>query len=200
MCFSLAVSDQKDIVFVFGSSETEKLETAKDMAMKIIDMTPAKGTRFAIVQYGQSGMVISEFVESKPVILERIRGRVKYVRGSNVHSGLVEADILLQNAGRPNANQKVILFTSGSTSSSRTRLQNIGDSLRDKNVKIIVVTVGDNVDPKVTGTAGTNKDIVNVQPSDDQEEKAKKVTENVLKGEFEQIFLIEILQYGMILQ
>ena len=152
--------------------------------MKIIDMIPAKGTRVAIVQYGQTGMVKSEFIQSsdKPVILERIRGRVKYVRGSNVHSGMSEAENLLQNAGRPDAKQKIVLFTSGPASSSGTQLRNVGNSLRNKNVKVIVVTVGDNVDRRVVDIAGTDEDVVNVLPTDDEEDKTKVVTENILKG------------------
>ena len=184
--FCIAATSQKtDVVLVLGASDPEKLETTKNLAMKIIDMIPTKDTRFAIVQYGQSGMVISEFIQSdnKPVILERIRGRVKYVSGSNVHSGILEADRLLQNAGRPDAKQKIVLFTSGPASSSRTQLKNVGNSLRDKDVKVIVVTVGDDVDSRVIGTAGTDEDVVNVLPTEDEEDKAKVVIENVLKGE-----------------
>ena len=183
--FCIAATSQKtDVVLVLGASDPEKLETTKNLAMKIIDMIPTKDTRFAIVQYGQSGMVISEFIQSdnKPVILERIRGRVKYVSGSNVHSGILEADRLLQNAGRPDAKQKIVLFTSGPASSSRTQLKNVGNSLRDKDVKVIVVTVGHDVDSRVIGTAGTDEDVVNVLPTEDEEDKAKVVIENVLKG------------------
>ena len=177
--------EKADIVLVLGASDPAKLETTKNLAMKIIDMIPTKDTRFAIVQYGQSGMVISEFLqfENKPVVLERIRGRVKYVKGSNVHSGMLQANILLQNAGRPDAKQKIVLFTSGPASSSGMQLQNVGNSLRDKDVKVIVVTVGDNVDPRVISTAGTDDDVVNVLPTDDEEDKAKVITEIVLKGE-----------------
>ena len=76
--FCIGVTAQKaDIVLVLGASDEDKLETAKNLATKIIDMIPTKDTRFAIVQYWQFGMVISEFIQSdnKPVILERIRGR-----------------------------------------------------------------------------------------------------------------------------
>ena len=147
-------------------------------------MIPTKDTRFAIVQYWQFGMVISEFIQSdnKPVILERIRGRVKYIKGSNVQSGLLEADNLLRNTGRPDAEQKIVLFTSGRASSTRTQLKNVGNSLRDKNVKVIVVTVGDDVDSRVTDTAGTDEDVVSVLPTDDEEQEAKKAVENLLKG------------------
>jgi hypothetical protein len=152
--------------------------------MKIVDMIPVKGSRFAIVQYGQSGMVLSQFIPSdnKPAILERIRGRVRYVRGSNVHSGMSVAENLLQIAGRPDAKQKIVLFTSGPASSSGTQLRNVGNSLRDKNVKVIVVTVGDNVDRRVVDTAGTDEDVANVLPADDEDDKAKVVTVIVLKG------------------
>lgn len=183
--FCIGVISQKaDIVLVLGASDPEKLETTKNLATKIIDMIPSKDTRFAIVQYWQYGMVISEFIQSdnKPVVLERIRGRVKYIKGSNVHSGLLEADNLLQNAGRPDAQQKIVLFTSGRAINTRTQLKNVGNSLRDKNVKVIVVTVGDDVDSRVTGTAGTEEDVVSVLPSDDEEQQAKKATENLLKG------------------
>ena len=147
-------------------------------------MIPTKDTRFAIVQYWQFGMVISEFIQSdnKPVILERVRGRVKYIKGSNVQSGLLEADSLLRNTGRPDAEQKIVLFTSGRASSTRTQLKNVGNSLRDKNVKVIVVTVGDDVDSRVTDTAGTDEDVVSVLPTDDEEQEAKKAVENLLKG------------------
>ena len=182
---SVGVTARKaDIVLVLGASDPEKLETTKNLAMKIVDMTPTKGTRFAIVQYSQFGKVLSEFIQSdnKPTILERIRGRVKYIKGSNVNSGLQEAGSLLENAGRPDAQQKIVLFTSGRASSSRTQLINVGNALRNKNVKVVVITVGDDVDSRVTGTAGTEEDVVSVSPSEKEEEEAKKATENLLKG------------------
>lgn len=162
------------------------LETTKNLAIKVIDTIPSKDARYAVVQYGQFGMVISEFIQSdnKPVVLERIRGRVNYIKGSNVNSGLLEADSLLQNSGRPDAKQKIVLFTSGPASSSTAQLKNIGNAFRNKDVKVIVVTVGDNVDQRVVNTAGTDKDVVNISPTDDDEEdKAKEVTEIILKGE-----------------
>lgn len=147
-------------------------------------MIPTKDTRFAVVQYGSSAMVISEFLHSgeKPVLFERIRGRVKYVRGSNVNSGMLQAESLLQNSGRSDAKEKIVLFTSGPASSGTSQLRNIGESLRDKNVKVVVVTVGNNIDQRVVSTAGTDSDVVNVFPSDDEDNKVKAITQVVLKG------------------
>ena len=71
-------------------------------------------------------------------------------------------------------------------------MKNVGNSLRDKNVKVIVVTVGDDVDSRVTDTAGTDEDVVSVLPTDDEEQEAKKAVENILKGRFKVVFWEEL--------
>lgn len=170
---------------MLGASDPTSMEMTKSLAMKVVHMTPMKDSRFAIVQYDETGKLVSEFVQSddKPVVLERIRSRVKYAQGSNVVSGMLAATSVLKNSGRPDAKRKIILFTSGRATSTDMQLQSYGDSLRDQDVKVIVVAVGDDVDPRVTKTAGTDEDVVQILPLDDTDVKARETIEIVLKGE-----------------
>lgn len=173
-----------DIVFVLGASDRKKMETAKNLATKIVDLVHINNSRFAIVRYEQTSTLVSGFANSdnKPTLMEKIRRVVWNNRGTGVDRGIMQGQDLLKRTGRDDAKQLIVVFASGRASASESQLRNLGNKLRSENVKVIVVTIGDDVEQKVKVVAGTGDDEVDVDSTKDDDTNSKMVTKKIFKG------------------
>ena len=146
--------------------------------------TPA--TKFAIIQYENSAAIrrsLNDYTNPETFIATL---NSLFWRGdaTNVQSGMEKAKMLFEKEGRPKARKILVVFSDGKLPTNIEDIERFKKPLDEQHVKIITVTVGDNVDEDKFDKLSSKNETI--KHDDDQEAKdtTDKIQEEILKGVF----------------
>lgn len=178
-----------DIVFLIGASNpggTRHILNEKRLIEEIVQRNSTPTTRYAIIQYENTATIrrsLNDYTNTESFIdiLDKL-----YWRGdaTNLESGLAKVKMLFEKEGKPNARKILVVISDGKLPVDVEDIARLKKPLEEQEVKIISVTVGDNVDEDTfTELSSKNKTI---RHDDERKSKdtADKIDEEILKGLF----------------
>ena len=171
-----------DIVFVLGSRQpnaSELFTTEKRIAEIMINEPKTADTIYSIVQYGRKATIQVHFDSSRPDqdTLTVLKSLSWFEEGTGLQDGIKTAGEVHRREGRLNAKKVIVVFSSGPVAPSEKEMKEVVDPLEKKGVKVISVTLGDIVDPKLNVIKKVLK------PQKDQADPYGPVKEETFKGE-----------------
>lgn len=102
------------------------------------------GTKIGIINYGSRAEVVSPITDDKYTLIKELK-KVELIRGNQqLHLALKEANSF-PNLRQERTSSQIVLFTFGESSSDgQQSMENLAENLKDQDIKIIVVAVGEN--------------------------------------------------------
>ena len=102
------------------------------------------GTKIGIINYGSRAEVVSPITDDKYTLIKELK-KVELIRGNQqLHLALKEANSF-SNLRQERTSSQIVLFTFGESSSDgQQSMENLAENLKDQDIKIIVVAVGEN--------------------------------------------------------
>jgi vacuolar-type H+-ATPase subunit F/Vma7 len=174
-----------DVIFVVGSSNLQSFLVYRDLILTTLQSPQTADTKYGVITYSSSPTVflrLKDFV-SKENVVDRLRNIPWQGSGSDLEGALRKADEVFTNEGRLQARKVLLVYGDGRFSASLDNLTEARESLEEKNIKIIPVTVTDNeeIRKKLDEVATTDEDTVIVDP-EKPEKSTDDINERTLKG------------------
>ena len=176
-----------DVVFLLGASNPGArlhLSNAKQLVEEIVQRNNTPVSRFAIVQYENTANVRSSLNEYTNIQTFIDSLNSLYWRGdaSDLQSGLEKVQKLFENEGRPKARKILVIFSDGKIPISVEDIETSKKPLEEKGVKIISVTVGDNVDEDKLNALASKNETIQHRDENERDDTADKIRQEILKG------------------
>ena len=173
-----------DVMFVMGSAEpnSEKMWMKEKFIVKDIVEKPTNDfVKYGVVQFDKSGSVkipLGEYTDEN-----ELKGQVDKLplkNGKALDEGIKSAGEEFDKNGRPKARKIMVVFIDGNDDSTKDQLDKVAKPLKKKNVKIIPVVLGENVDEeKLKPLLPKEK---KPKKGKDPRKLAEEVAEEVFKG------------------
>lgn len=182
-----------DICFAFGTSDSNGAETYKKMQEAVRNIIEKyKGydqIHYSILPFGTNPGFVTAFgeeVDNLDKLIENVMSISRPPGQLDVIKALERAEKLFDAAPpRPRAKKFLVVFVGSKSRNELEMLKKAAKPLEDKNIKVIVVAVGKEADPKELIKVVPNKG--NLIKGDKSYEDPKKlgdeVMDVVLKGE-----------------
>ena len=176
-----------DIVFLMGASNPggqRHISNEKRLVEEILQRNNTPNSRFAIVQYENTATVRSSLNEytNTETFIDSLN--LLYWRGdaTDLPSGLEKVKMLFEKEGRPRARKIIVIFSDGKLPSSVENIVASKKPLEDKGIKIISVTVGDNVDEDKLNALASKNETIRHDDERKPKDTADKIKEDIVKG------------------
>ena len=140
-----------DIIFVMGSANPKARDTfngEKQIVINLIKTPKDSIAKYGIVQFGEDAetKVPLGSDDDEEKLIESVKILSWKEEGKSLDKGLEKAAMEFEENGRPTARKVLIVFVDGKDNSDKEDLAEKTRSLKNKNVKIIPVVLGDVVD------------------------------------------------------
>ena len=133
-----------------GSAEPNSEETLgkeKLIVDDIIGKPKDAFVEYGVVQFDRVGsVVVSLGAYKNEDDLQDLVNKLPLKEGKGLHNGIKIAGDEFEKNGRSKSRKVMVVFIDGNDDSTEEKLKNITEPLKKKNVKIIPVVLGDNVD------------------------------------------------------
>ena len=176
-----------DVVFLLGASNPDgkqHLSNAKQLVEEIVQRNNTPVSRFAIVQYENTANVRSSLNEYTNIqtFIDSLNSLSWRGDTSDLQSGLEKVRKLFENEGRPEARKILVIFSDGKIPISVENIETSKKPLEEKRVKIISVTVGDNVDEDKLNALASKNETIQHKDENERDDTADKIQQEILKG------------------
>ena len=176
-----------DVVFLMGASNpsgNRHFLNEKRLVEEIVQRNSTPATRFAIIQYDYSAAIrrsLNDYTNPETFIVTL---NSLYWRGdaTNMQSGIEEAKVLFEKEGRPKARKILVVFSDGTLPANVEEIKRFKKPLGEQQVKIISVTVGDNVDEDKFNELSSKNDTIKHDDQEEPKDTGDKIEEEILKG------------------
>lgn len=174
-------------MFLMGASNPagqRHISNEKRLVEEIVQRNNTPDTRFAIVQYENTATVrssLDEYTNTETFIYSL---NSLYWRGdaTNLPSGLEKVKILFEKEGRPRARKILVILSDGKFPSSVQNIVTSKKPLEEKGIKIIYVTVGDDVDEDKLNALASKNETIRHDDEKEPKDTADKIEEDIFKG------------------
>lgn len=139
-----------DLIFVMGSADPNGKETLtkeKIIVNDVIEKPKDAFVKYGVVQFDKTGLVkvpLGDYEDEKELSEEVKKMPVK--EGKALDEGIKSAGEEFEKNGRPKSRKVMVVFIDGNDDSSKEKLKKVAEPLKKKNVKIIPVVLGENVE------------------------------------------------------
>lgn len=179
-----------DLGFAFTAASTNADETfslMKDTMKYIVDTHGQKRLHFAFIVFGDSPTTLLNFDRSVPSDAELLRTieRIRRSAGNpDMAKGLEEAkSAFLKSGSRPDADKVLVLMVDRKSVNSQSELENKAKGLQDRDIKVIPVLVGSEVDPGEGAALTPNKgDVIKARRNTKPQNIGQQIIQVALKG------------------
>ena len=172
---------------MMGSANPKARDTfneEKQIVINLIETPKDTITKYGIVQFGKEA-------ETKIPLggddeEEKLKEHVKILlwkeEGKSLDKGIKEAAMEFEKNGRPTARKVLIVFVDGNDDSDKEDLAEVTRPLKNKNVEIIPVVMGDVNEDKITELIPKNK---KPKKGKDSKELSELIAEEALNGNWQ---------------
>ena len=139
-----------DVIFVMGSSDPDgkaTLTKEKILVNDMIEKPKDAFVKYGVVELDKNGTVrvpLGEYQDDKE-LKENVK-KLPFKERKSLDEGIKSAGKEFDKNGRPKARKIMIVFIDGNDDSTKDQLEKVSKPLKKKNVKIIPVVMGENVD------------------------------------------------------
>ena len=173
-----------DVIFVMGSAEPnieETLAKEKLIVNDIIGKPNNAFVKYGVVQFEMDGSVkvpLGDYKDENE-LNDRVN-KLPLKEGKALDEGIKSAGEEFEKNGRPKARKVMVVFIDGNDDSTEDKLKKVAEPLKKKNIKIIPVILGENVDEeKLKPLLPKRK---KPKKGKDPKKLGEEVAEEVLKG------------------
>lgn len=188
LCIFLGTKPNEiDVVFLLGASNPggkQHILNEQRLVEEIVQRNNTPASRFAIVLYEDTATVqqsLNEYANAKTFI-DILKSLNWKNEGANLNSGLAKVKMLFEKEGRPKARKTLVVFSDGQFATEIEGIKKLKKPLVDQGVKIIPVTVGDNVDEDKFNELSSKNQTLRHDDSEDPKNTADKIQEELMKG------------------
>ena len=175
-----------DVIFVLGSSGlrgSDDLETQKKTVEKFINTQKITDAIYGLIYYGKVPEVVLSLKEKSRD--QKLRDTMKHVswkeEGKSLPEALEKANDMFKKEGRPFSRKVLIFFTN---EDPERPLDNSSKILKDNDVKVIPVAVGDDIVPDILRKSNPKNLVIVVDKQGKPEEGKPTIEEEALNGNF----------------
>lgn len=173
-----------DVIFVMGSAKPQakdKFDEEKEIVINLIKTPKDANVKYGVVQFGEKAETKiplgSEDDERK---LEKFVQILQWQEeGKSLDKGIKKAAMEFEISGRPNARKVLVIFVDGNDDSSKEDLAQVTRPLKNNDVEIIPVLVGDVDEDKIKVVVPKNKKPIKGK---DPKELSELVAEEAFNG------------------
>lgn len=139
-----------DLIFVMGSADPNGKETLTKEKIIVNDMIEKPKdafVKYGVVQFDKTGSVkvpLGDYEDEKE-LSEKVK-KMSVKEGKALDEGIKSAGEEFEKNGRPKSRKVMVVFIDGNDDSSKEKLKKVAEPLKKKNVKIIPVVLGENVE------------------------------------------------------
>lgn len=139
-----------DLIFVMGSADPNGKETLtkeKMIVNDVIEKPKDAFVKYGVVQFDKTGLVkvpLGDYEDEKD-LSEKVK-KMPVKEGKALDEGIKSAGEEFEKNGRPKSRKVMVVFIDGNDDSSKEKLKKVAKPLKKKNVKIIPVVLGENVE------------------------------------------------------
>ena len=171
-----------DVIVVMGSSSGENFEKEKKTVLQAIQEDTNSDVIYGLIQYGKNAKVQMSLKErmNKDAFKRFLPSLSWSEVGEALSEGLELANVTFAEHGRDNARRIVLVFSDKPWDDS-TAVDHVGTKLRESDVKIVTISVGDKSDDEKLSELGRRRPL-KVDEDNDPEKTGKKVAEEIMKG------------------
>lgn len=163
----------------------------KMVVKEVIETFGTKKLRYAVIIYGRTPTVEVTFNEQYPDVssLKRIVDSLpRKSGGPELHQALVQVRNLFGKS-RPKAHKVLVIVTDKRSSSSDQDIRKAVDDLERKNVKIITLGIGKEVDiPRLDKLSPKSNDTISAKGDEDPKKLGQEIVKKILGGTVELYF------------
>ena len=139
-----------DVIFVMGSANPNAMETfskEKEIVNNMVETPKDAFAHYGIVQFGKTGETKIPLGDhgNKKTLKERVK-KLPWKEGKSLDNGIKTAGKEFEDNGRPKARKVLVVFIDGNDDSTKDKLKKEAEPLKKKNIKIVPVILGENVD------------------------------------------------------
>ena len=123
-------------------------------------------TKIGIINYGSRAEVVSSITGDKNTLMKELK-KVELIRGNQqLHLALKEANTF-PNLRQERSSSQIVLFTFGERSSDgQQSTENVAQNLKDQDIKVIIVAVGENrKDENLENIASSKESVIYINNS-----------------------------------
>ena len=187
-----------DVIFVMGSSDPNGATTLtkeKKLVNDIIDKPKDGFVKYGVVELDPTGTVkvpLGDYRDEKE-LKENVK-KIPFKERNSLDEGIKSGGKEFDKNGRPKARKIMVVFIDGNDDSTKDQLDKVAKPLKKKNVKIIPVVLGENVDEeKLKPLLGKKK---KPKKEKDPRKLAEEVAEEIFNGKnYYCLYLIHFLRY-----
>ena len=173
-----------DVIFVMGSANPKARDTfneEKEIVVNLIDTPKDTLVQYGIVQFGKRAETKLRLGGEDDE--EKLKEYVKVLpwkeEGKSLHEGIKKASMEFEKNGIPSARKVLIVFIDGNDDTDKNDLAKVTKPLKDKNIEIIPVVMGDVDEEKIKELTPKNK---KTKKGKDPKELSEKIAEEALIG------------------
>lgn len=161
----------------------------KDTMKYIVDTHGQKRLHFAFIVFGDSPTTLLNFGKNVPTDAEILR-TIQRIRRSvgtpDMAKGLEEAkSVFLKSGSRPDAEKVLVLMVDRKSVNTPNELKKKAEELQGRDIKVIPVLVGSEVDPREGPALTPDKgDIIKARKNDKPQNVGQQIIEVALKGNY----------------
>ena len=125
----------------------ETLEKEKEIVHKMVDSPKDANTKYGVVQFGKTAETKIPLggYEDEKALKERVK-KLPLKEGKSLDEGIKTAGKEFEENERPKSRKVLVVFVDGNDDSAKDKLKKAAEPLKKKNIKIIPVVLGENVD------------------------------------------------------
>jgi hypothetical protein len=168
----------------------ETLTKEKVIANNIIEKPKDAFVKYGVVQFEKIGSVkvpLGDYDDEKE-LKENVK-KLPFKEGTSLNEGIKSAGKEFEKNGRPKARKIMVVFIDGNDDSTKDALKKVAEPLKKKNVKIIPVVLGENVDEeKLKPLLARRK---KPEKEKDPKKLAEEVAEEAFNGKIDKFYLFE---------
>jgi hypothetical protein len=177
----------------------ETLTKEKVIANNIIEKPKDAFVKYGVVQFEKIGSVkvpLGDYDNEKE-LKENVK-KLPFKEGTSLNEGIKSAGKEFEKNGRPKARKIMVVFIDGNDDSTKDALKKVAEPLKKKNVKIIPVVLGENVDEeKLKPLLAKRK---KPEKEKDPKKLAEEVAEEAFNGKIDKFYLFENITRNNIFQ
>ena len=178
-----------DLVFALSAAAVDAEDTFDKIIYTVDEIIKLYGTdqiRYALMAFGDTPSVVVDFSDGRGK--EALRAIVQQLRRPtgepDVVKTLKEAEKLFDNAPpRPGSRKIVVIFVDKKTANSRGDLKEAAESITEKNVTLVPVVIGPEVDIDEIEVIPTNKEYIATCEPIEPQTWPEIIIDKFLKGE-----------------
>jgi hypothetical protein len=166
--FDIVSVDAIDIGFILDGSETlgkDGFEEVKKFVTNTIDSytISRKGTHIGIVEVSENARVVIPFdktfdAEELKRLVNETEPSNKKARNVDIAFELAKKKLFSEKGGSRSGVPRVVIFVTSGKSTGRTPMKNVVEPFRNDGVRVYVIAVGNQTDPKEDIDTASDKD------------------------------------------